>query len=65
MKLAITICRPCSAECLYNYTGDIQSVSETYIVEVPNLPQRVISAIDEKKAEGCVTNISFVKEEYP
>lgn len=63
MKLAITVCRPCSAECLYNYTGDIRSVSETYIVEVPNLPQTVISAINEKEADGCVTNISFVKEE--
>lgn len=63
MKLAITICRPCSAKCLYDFTGDIRPVSETYIVEVPNLPQAVISAIDEKEAEGCVTNISFVKEE--
>ena len=63
MKLAITVCRPCSTECLYNFTGDIRSVTETYIVEVPNLPQRVIAAIDEKEAEGCITNISFVKEE--
>lgn len=46
-KFAITICRPCKPKCLYNYTGDIKAINETYIIEVSNLPQDVISAIEE------------------
>lgn len=63
MKIAITICKPCKPISLYNYTGDIRAVNETYLVEIPNLPNDVVSAIKEEDACGCVTNISFVKEE--
>lgn len=63
MKLAITICRPCRPMCLYNYTGDVESVRETYVIDVPNIPQEVVRAANEGDAEGCVVNISFVKEE--
>lgn len=63
MKLSITICRPCKAKCLYDFTGNIESVYETHIVELYNLPNSVISAINEEEGKGCVCNISFIKED--
>lgn len=63
MKLAITICRPCHPKSLYEYTGNIESVYKTHIVDIHDLPAEVISAIEEKEGCGCVANLSFVKED--
>ena len=62
MKLAITICRPCKPKGLYEFTGDIETVRETYVVDVPNMPNAVVEAANEGNAEGCVVGISFIKE---
>ena len=63
MKLAITIKRPCKPKCLYNLTGEIYTTTETYLIELYNLPKAVVDAINEVENEGCVSSISFVKEE--
>lgn len=63
MKLAITICRPCKPKCLYEFTGDIETVRETYVVDVPNMPNAVVMAANEGEAEGCVIGMSFIREE--
>lgn len=65
MKLAITIKRPCKPECLYNLTGEIYTTTNTYLIELYNLPKEVVDAINEVENEGCVSSISFVKEEQP
>ena len=65
MKLAITIKRPCKPECLYNLTCEVYTTTETYLVELPDLPKAVINAVNEVENEGCVSSISFVKEEQP
>lgn len=43
-------------------TGDIETVRETYVVDVPNMPNAVVEAANEGNAEGCVVGISFIKE---
>lgn len=62
MKLAITIKKPCEAKCLYQLTGDVYTVTQTYLFELNNLPQEVVDAINEIEDCGCVSSISFVKE---
>lgn len=61
-KIAITVKRPCKPECLYELTGEVYTTTETYILEVSNIPEVVLKAIDEEQNEGCVVDISFVKE---
>ena len=63
MKLAITIKKPCNPKCLYELTGDIYTTTKTYLIELYNLPKAVVDAINEVENEGCVSSISFVKEE--
>lgn len=58
-KLAITLAVPDDA--LRN-TGQGAVYKETYIVEIDNLPQAVIDAIEGKRYCGSVSDISFVKE---
>ena len=65
MKLAITIKKPCHPKCLYELTGDVYTTTKTYLIELYNLPKEVVNAINEVKNEGCVSSISFVKEEQP
>jgi hypothetical protein len=61
-KIAITVKKPCEPKCLYELTGEVYTTTETYIIEVPNIPEVVLKAIDEEQNEGCVVGISFVKE---
>ena len=63
MKLAITIKKPCHPKCLYELTGDVYTTTKTYLIELGNLPKEVVNAINEVENEGCVSSISFVKEE--
>ena len=65
MKLAITIKKPFHPKCLYELTGDVYTTTKTYLFELNNLPKEVVDAINEVENEGCVSSISFVKEEQP
>lgn len=58
-KLAITLSVPDGALCA---TGKGSVYKETYIIEVENLPQSVIDAVEGKQYCGCVSEISFVRE---
>ena len=42
--------------------GEVYTTTETYIIEVSNIPEVVLKAIDEERNSGCVSSISFVKE---
>ncbi len=49
-------------ECMFGSLGQGAVYKETYIVEIDNLPQQVIDAIEGKRYCGCVSDMSFVKE---
>lgn len=58
-KLAITLGVPDAALCS---TGKGTVYKETYIVEIDNLPQAVIDAIEGERFCGSISEMSFVKD---